>query len=105
MRDSLVRMEYKLDLIIQALMDYGIMVSDLPDLKGISSDRCPVCKSKIHVVPDFKSETPVYTCGCVSPARVVSGISAITPERNNNDERYSEDPVSPNEPPTGDRVS
>lgn len=77
MNDDLVRLEYKLDLLLQALMDKGIMVSDLPRIEGIEGDSCPVCQCPIKVVPDYTKETVRYCCGCITPNKVVSGISEL----------------------------
>lgn len=101
MSDSLVRMEYKLDLIIQALQDKGLMLAELPSLSGIAQDICPVCGSQISVVPDFLTETPQYKCGCSVPVPVVRGISTVMrgPDAN----RKLEAQVPRNEAPDGHR--
>jgi hypothetical protein len=77
MNDDLVRIEYKLDCIMQALADKGIMVSDLPSIAGIEQDDCPVCGVQIKVTPHFGSETVRYVCGCNVPNKVVPGISGL----------------------------
>ena len=77
MNDDLVRLEYKLDLIIQALMSKGIMLDDLPRIEGIEEDTCPVCKCPIKVYPDYQREAVRYCCGCITPNKVVSGISGL----------------------------
>lgn len=78
MTDDLVRIEYKLDLILQALMDKGVMVPDVPGIEGIEKDDCPVCGSQISLVPHYKSETLQYRCGCRLPKTIVPGISELT---------------------------
>ena len=86
MNDDLVRLEYKLDLIIQALMSKQLMLPSLPSLKGIESDCCPICSHPIKISPDFSSETVRYCCGCTAPNQVVSGISELlnpVEEKNN----------------------
>jgi hypothetical protein len=75
--DDLVRLEYKLDLIIHALMDKGIMLDDLPRIEGIEEDTCPVCKNRIKVYPDYSREAVRYCCGCITPNKVVPGISEL----------------------------
>ena len=77
MNDDLVRIEYKLDLIIQALCSAGIMVPDLPSLVGIQEDCCPICAHPIRIVPDFTAEVARYGCGCTIPNKVVPGISGL----------------------------
>ena len=104
-KDSLVRIEFKLDCIMNALKKSGVMILDLPELRGIDRDICPVCTQQIRIVIDFETETPVYTCGCRLPAVIVPGISKIVPSRNTNEhaKRNQEDAVSPDSPPSGDR--
>jgi len=86
MTDALVRLEYKLDLILHALMDKGLMVPDVPRIAGIEEDDCPVCGERISLVPHYKSETLQYRCGCRLPKTVVPGISELTahPEEKKN---------------------
>ena len=104
MKDSLVRLEYKLDLIIRALMDKGMMIEDLPHISGITGDDCPVCGKQIAVVSDFESEAPIYKCGCKLPVTIVPGISTLVPVRNTDaTEGNQEDAVSPDSSPSGDR--
>lgn len=93
MNDDLVRLEYKLDLLLQALMDKGLMVPDLPRIEGIEGDSCPVCQCPIKVVPDYAREAVRYCCGCITPNKVVSGISGLLTtdeEKNNGSSRTTE---------------
>lgn len=104
MKDSLVRLEFKLDLIIRALMDKGMMIEDLPHISGITGDACPVCAERISIVSDFESEAPIYKCGCKLPVTIVPGISTLVPVRNTDaTEGNQEDAVSPDSSPSGDR--
>jgi hypothetical protein len=106
--DALVRLEYKIDCIMQALMDKGLMVADLPRISGITRDDCPVCGIQIALVADFETETPVYKCGCTLPISIVPGISNLIPQRETHVtdiDRNSEDHVPPQHPPEGDRNS
>lgn len=80
MNDDLVRLEFKLDLIIQALMHQNLMSPDLPRIDGIEQDSCPVCQCPIKVVPDYHQEAVRYCCGCTTPNKVVSGISGLLTE-------------------------
>ena len=102
-RDSLVRIEFKLDCIIRALQDKGLMLRDLPSIEGINSDSCPVCESAIKVVADFESETPIYRCGCRLPITIVPGIYALIPARDTNGIERPKEEVSSDPPPAGDR--
>jgi hypothetical protein len=99
---ALVRIEYKLDMIIQALKNKGLMMEDLPPLVGIDNDLCSICNEAVRIVNDFETETPVYTCGCEVPVAIVPGISTLL-TRNTNGRRTQEDPVSPDSPPPSDR--
>lgn len=94
MSDALIRIEYKLDLILQALMDQGIMVPDLPRISGIEMDDCPVCGEQISVVPHYETESLRYVCGCELPKSIVPGISGILISKDTDDgsSRTPEDP-------------
>jgi hypothetical protein len=103
-KDALVRLEYKLDLIMRSLMDKGLMVEDLPRISGITGDDCPVCGETISIVSDFESETPVYKCACNLPVTIVPGISTLLPVRNTDaTEGNQEDPLPSERAPSGDR--
>lgn len=85
MNDDLVRLEFKLDLLLHALIDKGIMVPDLPRIEGIEGDSCPVCQSPIKVVPDYRQEAVRYCCGCITPNKVVTGISGLLTDEEKTD--------------------
>lgn len=74
---ALMRIEYKLDLIIRALQTAGAMISELPVLSEINGDFCPLCEEEILVVPDLTLETYNRTCGCRPPMPIVPGISSV----------------------------
>ena len=93
MNDDLVRLEFKLDLIIQALIHQGLMAPELPRIEGIEEDSCPVCQGPIKVAPDYAKEAVRYCCGCITPNKVVSGISGLLTldeEKNNGSTRTTE---------------
>lgn len=94
MNDDLVRLEFKIDLLLHALMDKGIMVPDLPRIEGIEGDSCPVCRSPIKVVPDYHQEAVRYCCGCITPNKVVPGISGLltNEDKTNAGTRIAQDP-------------
>lgn len=94
MNDSLVRIEYKLDLILYALMDKGIMLSEVPAIDGIEADACPVCGESISITPNYRTETLSYSCGCVLPKTIVPGISGLLPTQDveNGSSRTSDNP-------------
>jgi hypothetical protein len=104
-KDALVRLEYKIDCVIQALKEKGLMLPELPGLVGIESDCCSVCNQPIKIQSDFESETPAYTCGCTLPVTIVPGISRLLPQRTTNEHpsRNQADQVSSDQPPSGDR--
>jgi hypothetical protein len=74
---QLLRIEHKLDLIICALQQEGLMLEELPSLRGINSDICPVCREDTRVSADVINETYVRTCGCKPPTPLVPGISGV----------------------------
>lgn len=93
---NLLRLEYKLDLVIRALQANGIVIPSaaIPPLEGIQKDTCPVCSNFIKVTADFESEKLVYTCACKPPISVVRGVSGIsnpnTEKEKENDSTRSE---------------
>ena len=100
--NSIIRLEYKVDLIIRALQDKGLMLAGLPGLSGIQRDACPVCSKRISITPDFESERLEYTCGCSPPQEIVRGISKLLipqEEKRYGDSRTDRDSQVLPEPP------
>ena len=87
MRDDLVRLEYKLDLIIHALQLSGIMAPELPSLYDIEQDACPVCGTNVSLQADYGTETLQYKCGCDLPVKVVPGIATLTVSNTTDEEK------------------
>jgi hypothetical protein len=77
MKEDIIRIEYKLDLIIRALQHQGLMLGSLPDLVGVGADTCPVCTKPVLIQPDFNAERFKYDCGCSLPQSIVTGISDL----------------------------
>jgi hypothetical protein len=102
---TLLRIEYKLDQIISALQNEKLMMVELPDLKGVEEDVCPLCRQAIKIVNNFETETSVYTCGCQPPVAVVPGISTLLLQRKTHarTEGNPADQVPPDQSPQGDR--
>lgn len=73
----LLRIEYKLDLVIRALQETGNMLLDLPDLRGIEGDTCPLCRAPIRLSINLTTESIERTCGCALNKKVVPGISTL----------------------------
>ena len=84
MGDDLLRIEFKLDLVLAALQQAGILLptKHLPSMQGMGSagDACPACGQQIRLQANYTDETVQRACGCVSPIRVVPGISSLTKE-------------------------
>lgn len=74
---QLARIEYKLNIIMEALKSSGIMSQELPDLQGIEEDLCPVCNVNNKISIDFDSEQVCLTCGCNLPTTITKGISKL----------------------------
>ena len=74
---ALIRIEYKLDLIIRALQDKGLMLADLPGLSGIERDACPVCEQPNKLLMDLQAERITKACSCKLPKAIVAGISKL----------------------------
>lgn len=87
MSEALLRIEHKLDMILEALKDKGIMITDLPQMD--EDDLCPVCDQEVKYDLDLQGERVSRSCGCKPPVRVVPGISNLMkpPEKTNG--RYS----------------
>ena len=90
---DLIRIEYKLDLIIRALQQNNLMLPSpmIPALQGISKDTCPVCSMPIRLEVDVDREEVNYSCECSLPVSAVKGISALNdprdPTKENKDAR------------------
>lgn len=84
MSDDLLRIEFKLDLVLAALQQAGILLptQHLPPMLGMGApgDACPACGRQIQLQANYSNETVQRTCGCVSPVRVVPGIASLTKE-------------------------
>jgi hypothetical protein len=76
---ALIRLEFKLDLIIQALQSSGVILptGHIPPLEGITEDLCPVCGKPIRLSLDMVNEQVIRECGCKLPVSVVPGISKL----------------------------
>lgn len=84
--ESLIRIEYKLDLIIRALQESNLMIkSPLPDLNGIEEDTCPVCTEPNKLKINVTTETIIKTCSCSLPISITPGISNLLLGENDND--------------------
>ena len=94
MSDDLIRVEYKLDLIIRALQEGGIMIRDLPDIKGIEQDTCVVCNSKIRLIPNTETGTLERVCKCKLP-KTAYKLNTTTKEAQNANIRPEENTISP----------
>jgi hypothetical protein len=106
MSPDLIRIEYKLDLIIRALQHRELMLSSLPDLSGIQGDTCALCEQPVQIRINAQAEELDRLCGCKLPVQVVRGISTLaTPiEVTNADHQQREsNEVSSDAPEGSDR--
>ena len=98
MRDKdLIRIEYKIDLIIFALQQAGLMHTELPDLLGIEEDICPVCAAPVKIQIDPKEGQLLRTCNCRLPKTAYKLDIEPIKEASNADNRTEESPVPPNQ--------
>lgn len=67
MSEDLIRLEQKLDLIIYALQEKGIMHKELPQLDGIEQDICALCNQQIRLIVNPSEGTLIRACGCKLP--------------------------------------
>jgi hypothetical protein len=102
--EDFIRLEYKVDLIIQALQASKLMFTDLPDLRGIEGDLCPVCSGAIRLSLDVNTETVARSCGCSLPITTVKGISTLL-ENTNASKRTEKSSISSEPTETGNSVS
>jgi len=98
MKEDLIRLEFKIDLIIEALQVYGIMVPDLPDLRGIESDLCPVCTQKVRLLINAEAGELIRACGCKLPKQAYK--LEITKTLNTKEADYASDREQENELPS-----
>jgi hypothetical protein len=77
---DLIRLEYKIDLLIAALQEAGVMLKDLPSLQGMTEDVCPVCKVPVTLTISTEDESVQRSCGCSLPITAVKGLSTIIEE-------------------------
>lgn len=70
MRDlDLIRLEHKIDMILNALQVKGLMHKSLPSLSGIEEDACPVCRKKVSLMVDTTEGVVLRNCGCKLPVK------------------------------------
>jgi hypothetical protein len=74
---QLLRIEHKLDMILFALKEQGLMIPGLPQLSELGVDQCPVCQTDIRFSIDILSESYNRDCGCKPPIPIVPGISGV----------------------------
>jgi hypothetical protein len=104
-----LRIEYKLDLIIQALQTGVMLPAGSMPMSEMNKDPCPVCGEPVKLSLDLPNEQVVRDCGCRPPMAVVPGISALMnnpqiQKKETDDggrEQPEEDGVPPDEAPRG----
>jgi len=98
MKDDLIRIEYKLDLIMFALQDAGIMQKGLPSLEGIEQDICAVCNASIKIKVNTEEGVLDRVCKCKLPKKAFK-LQLITPTNEDKDanNRNSENEIPSNE--------
>ena len=87
--EDLIRMEQKIDLIIQALQESGLMIKNLPNLMGIEQDVCVLCLGKIRLSVNPEEGTLTRSCNCSLPKRAYK-VEITTQEKENADSRAEE---------------
>ena len=98
MNSDIIRIEYKLDLIISALQDSGLMIKNLPSLEGIEKDICSVCTEPIRITVDPAEGILNRICGCKLPKQAYK-ITLLTSteekEQDNANSRINENSIPP----------
>ena len=93
--EDIIRLEYKLDLIIRALQSNNLMLTDLPSMAGIEEDTCPVCNTNIKLVVNPAEGSLTRKCECELPKKAYKlTIITQTKEAENAHNRTSEIEVS-----------
>ena len=97
MKDDLIRLEQKVDLIMFALQEAGLMQKRLPNLEGIENDTCALCGEYIKLTVDVDKGELLRSCGCKLPKKAFK-LQLITPQpkdKTNADYRNQEDTIPP----------
>lgn len=78
--EDVLRLEYKLDLIINALQASNLMLATehLPQMQHQRMDACPACGQDIKILPNYSAEILTRKCGCFSGFSVVPGIGKLS---------------------------
>lgn len=93
--EALIRLEQKIDTIMFALQSAGIMLAELPQLKGLESDVCALCASPVSLVIDTQNGTLIRNCGCKLPKKAFK-LDLTTEEHKNANTRDQTNEISPN---------
>ena len=101
--DALVRIEHKLDLIISALQQKGVMMptQHLPKLRDSAGDVCPACGGDVQFGFDLRDGSVLRSCGCIAPLRSLP--LPTTSEVNRARPGIQEDQVPPDDAPKAAR--
>ena len=76
--EALIRVEWKLNLIIAALQHNGMLREVLPPLETEHlAGVCPCCRAPLRFSVDPQSETVAMACDCTLPVQAVQGISEL----------------------------
>ena len=81
--EDFIRLEQKIDLVMQALKVSGIMIPELPPLSGIEEDTCQLCNKKIKLTINPQEGTLNRTCGCSLPKKAYKLKIVEVPNANN----------------------
>lgn len=93
--EDLIRIEHKLDLVINALQEAGLMIKELPSLVGIQKDLCSLCNYKIKLLADPVNGEVIRKCGCKLPIQAYKlDLTPITNEDTNANIRSETNEIS-----------
>lgn len=75
--DALLRLEFKVDLLIAGLQHAGLLLPSLPQMfeMGTPGDLCPVCTIPIKLTIQIREGSVIRTCGCTPPLVAIPQIS------------------------------
>jgi hypothetical protein len=78
---ALIRIEHKLDLILESLSTrdpvLAALLNEGTGLSAYSGDVCPTCLGDVRIISDLTTETYTRTCDCKPNMPIVVGIKKL----------------------------
>lgn len=82
MTPDLLRLEYKLDLVLHALEAHGIYVPHAAmQFERMDKEICPLCRAEPRIAVAFPDGELLRVCECKPPKNALRGISVAEPPK------------------------